>query len=190
MNVRAKAVVCVALSAVLLGGCDNMKHQENARAGDGSTFFADGAASRVPPAHTLAVGTSGPADPLSNGRIGGNWQVAFPVTVDRALLERGRERYAVFCADCHGDDGYGRGIVVLRGFPAPRSFHETGLRSEPPGRLFEAITHGSGAMYGFGDRIGPRDRWAIVAFVRALQRSQYATPADVPTRERERLEAQ
>ena len=179
----------LAACVLVLGACDNMQHQENSRAGDPSDFFADGASARVPPPHTVPRGAPEPGGPLAEGRVDGRWQYSIPVAVDRALLERGRDRYSIFCADCHGADGYGQGIVVLRGFPAPRSLHEPDERAESPGRVFDAITRGSGVMYGYGDRISPRDRWAIVAFVRALQRSQNATLADVPAGERERLGA-
>ncbi len=108
-----------------------------------------------------------------------------PVT--RALIERGGERYGIYCSECHGADGYGQGIVVRRGFPAPPSFHEPRDRGEPVGRLYEAIAQGYGIMYGFGDRITPRDRWAIVAYIRALQKTQDAALADVPAAERGRL---
>ncbi|HZZ19337.1 MAG TPA: hypothetical protein VFE25_08210, partial [Opitutaceae bacterium] len=104
MSTRAMAVVPLALAAAVLGGCDNMKHQQNARAGDGSAFFADGSSARMPPAHTLAHGALGPSDPIANGRADGTWQASIPVKVDRALMERGRVRYTAFCADCHGDD--------------------------------------------------------------------------------------
>ena len=170
-----------------LGACDNMQHQENTRAGSPNSFFSDGASARVPPAHTVPRGAAAPGDPIPGGRPAGVWQTSFPFAVDRPLVERGRDLYAAFCSDCHGADGYGRGIVVLRGFPAPPSFHDAEVRGDPVGKVFEAITHGSGVMFGFGDRIGPRDRWALVAFIRALQRSQNATLADVPAAERERL---
>jgi mono/diheme cytochrome c family protein len=179
----ARAMLVCAL--FVLGACDNMQHQENSRAGDPSAFFPDGASARVPPAHT--VPRRAPGNGAADGGRAGALQASIPVPVDLALVERGRDRYGIFCADCHGADGYGHGIVVLRGFPAPRSFHEPDVRAEPAGRVFEAISRGSGAMYGFGDRISPGDRWAIVAFVRALQRSQNATLADVPPGERERL---
>jgi mono/diheme cytochrome c family protein len=187
--VSARLNTLAILGAAMLchGGCDNMQHQQNSRAGDPSPFFADGSSARVPPPHTIPHGTSPSFDPRLGGDHGGAWQTSFPLTVDRALIERGRDRYAIFCADCHGADGYGRGIVVLRGFPAPRSFHDAEVRAKPAGEMFESISRGSGIMYGFGDRIAPQDRWALVAFIRALQRSQNATLADVPALERERL---
>ena len=107
----------------------------------------------------------------------------------RGLLERGRERFNAFCAPCHGEDGYGHGIVVRRGFPAPPSYQEPWLLKAPVGHFYEVITHGIGRMYPLADRIDPRDRWAIVAYLRALQRSQNATPDDLPAGERQQLSA-
>lgn len=86
-----------------------------------------------------------------------------------ALLERGRERYGIFCAMCHGADGRGDGTVVRRGFPRPPSYLEPRLRAAPPAYIYRVITDGYGVMYGYGDRVPPADRWAIAAYVRALQ---------------------
>jgi mono/diheme cytochrome c family protein len=177
----------ILFAAALLAGCDNMQHQENARAYDPSKFFADGASARMPPAHTVARGDTGPDDPLGNGRIRGAWVAAFPVPLTRAMVERGGERYAIFCGECHGADGYGKGIVVRRGFPQPPSFHDASERAQPVGSVFDAVSRGRGIMYGFADRITATDRWAIVAYVRALQKSQAATLDDVPADERAAL---
>jgi mono/diheme cytochrome c family protein len=88
---------------------------------------------------------------------------------------------------CHGADGYGRGIVVRRGFPAPPSYHDDRLRQTPDGHLFDVMTRGYGAMLPYADRLSPRDRWSIVAYIRALQRSQHASLADVPAEVRDAL---
>lgn len=113
--------------------------------------------------------------------------MVFPISLTRDFIVRGGERYGIFCADCHGPDGEGVGIIVARGFPQPASFQTMRVRRETVGELFEAITDGRGVMYGFADRIGPEDRWAIVAYVRAIQRSRNATLAEVPLKDRERL---
>lgn len=101
-----------------------------------------------------------------------------PVTM--ALLERGQERYRIFCTPCHSELGDGRGMVVQRGFPAPPSFHSTRLRSATPQYLYDVISTGRGVMYSFADRVQPQDRWAIVAYIRALQRSQDASASPRP----------
>jgi mono/diheme cytochrome c family protein len=110
-----------------------------------------------------------------------------PLAVTAALLTRGQDQYAVYCAVCHGDDGYGSGIVVRRGYPAPPSLHDARLRAALAGQLYQAIARGIGKMYPLADRIGVNDRWAIVAYVRALQLSQHAALADVPDSERAAL---
>lgn len=179
-----------AAAAVILFGlaaCDNMQHQENVRAFEPSVHFADGASARHPPAHAVARDDPGADDPIANGRPHGKWSVDFPIPLTREWVKRGRERFNIFCADCHGEDGYGQGIIVMRGFPRPASFHTDDLRTEPAGKLFDAVTRGYGTMYGFGDRIGPRDRWAIVAYVRALQKSQDARLSELSPAERREL---
>lgn len=184
-----RSFVFASLAFMALAGCDNMKHQENVRAFDPSTKFADGASARLPPLHTVARGVLAPDNPLTSGKEGGVWAVALPIPVTRELVMRGRERFEIFCADCHGEDGYGRGIVVMRGFPRPESFHDARLRGAPVGLLFGAVTRGHGIMYGFADRIGPSDRWGIVAYIRALQKSQNAAVAELSPDERAHLPA-
>jgi mono/diheme cytochrome c family protein len=100
--------------------------------------------------------------------------------VDAALLQRGRERYDIFCSPCHGLSGSGDGMIVRRGFPVPPSYHTARLRAESAQHFFDVISNGYGVMYSYAARIEPRDRWAIVAYVRALQQSQNVRLADVP----------
>jgi mono/diheme cytochrome c family protein len=106
-----------------------------------------------------------------------------------ALLERGRERFNIYCAPCHGRAGVGDGMVVQRGMPRPPSLHDERLRAAPDQHVFDVITRGYGVMYSYAMRVQPPDRWAIVAYIRALQLSQHATLADVPTADRDRLAA-
>lgn len=191
MKTRVRLVrwLPVLLAAAGLGGCDNMQHQDNVRPYEASSRFPDGASARTPPAGTVERGATAPDDPLATGLKDGVPLTQFPLPVTRALLRRGRERFDVFCATCHGKDGYGRDIVVRRGFPAPPSYHDDRLRAAPVGHFYAVITHGFGRMYPFADRIAPRDRWAIVAYIRALQRSQHATVADLSAAERRQLSA-
>jgi mono/diheme cytochrome c family protein len=105
-----------------------------------------------------------------------------PLTL--ALLQRGQERFRIYCTPCHSELGDGHGMIVRRGFPPPPSYHIDRLRSAPIQHFYDVITAGYGAMYPFADRIQPRDRWAIAAYIRALQTSQDATLANVPTAER------
>lgn len=106
-----------------------------------------------------------------------------PLTL--ALLERGQERYRIFCAACHSELGDGHGMIVQRGFQPPPSYHIQRLRDAPPVHFYDVITDGYGAMYSFAARVPPADRWAITAYIRALQRSQNATVADLPAGPRE-----
>jgi mono/diheme cytochrome c family protein len=176
-----------ALLASILAGCDNMKHQDSVRPLDASSHYADGASARHPPAHTVARGEMAPDDPVATGQKDGVPLSELPVPFTRPLLERGRQRFDIFCAPCHGADGYGQGIVVRRGFPAPPSYLEPWLLKAPAGHLYGVITGGIGRMYPLADRIEPRDRWAIVAYVRALQRSQRAAQGDLSAEERQAI---
>jgi hypothetical protein len=185
---RARAFAATLL-LIGLGGCDNMRHQENVRTFAPSNHFSDGASARHSPAHTVARGEPAPDDPVATGKKDGTLLTELPMPLNRALLDRGRERFNISCAPCHGEDGYGRGIVVLRGFPAPPAYSEPWLLKAPVGHIFDVISHGIGRMYPLADRVAPRDRWAIVAYVRALQRSQYATKSDVPADEFQKLSA-
>lgn len=109
-----------------------------------------------------------------------------PVTL--ALLQRGQERFRIYCTPCHSEIGDGRGMIVQRGFPPPPSYHIDRLREVPVQHFFDVITNGHGAMYSFSNRVQPADRWAIAAYIRALQRSQNATLADMPLDQRELLQ--
>jgi mono/diheme cytochrome c family protein len=110
--------------------------------------------------------------------------------VTMPLLERGRERFNIFCSPCHDRTGGGRGVIVQRGMPQPPSFHDARLRDADDQHFFDVISNGYGGMYGYGDRVRPRDRWAIVAYIRALQLSQHAALSDVPDEQKARLQGE
>lgn len=110
-----------------------------------------------------------------------------PPPVTMALLERGQQRFDIYCSPCHGRLGDGNGMIVQRGFPHPPSYHGERLRNAPNQHFYEVITHGYGAMYPYGDRVAPADRWAIVAYIRALQASAKASLSDVPDEKRSSL---
>jgi mono/diheme cytochrome c family protein len=152
-----------------------------------SAFFADGQSSRPIVAGTIAQGQL--LDPVyATGKSGDLLVDKVPIKVDLALLGRGQQRYNIYCSPCHSRSGDGRGMIVQRGFPPPPSFHEQRLLDAPAGHYFHVITNGYGAMYSYASRIPIDDRWAIVAYIRALQLSQHATPDDIPATERTRLE--
>jgi mono/diheme cytochrome c family protein len=108
--------------------------------------------------------------------------------VTLALIERGQERFRIFCTPCHSELGDGRGMIVQRGFPPPPSYHTDRLREVPVQHFYDVITNGYGAMNSIADRVQPEDRWAIAAYIRALQRSQHATIADVAADQRGALQ--
>lgn len=151
--------------------------------------FADGRGSRVPPAHTVARGQLREDEQFFTGKIGPQLAGNFPMPVTRQLLERGQERFNIYCAVCHGPTGDGNGMIVQRGFPQPPSLHEPRLRDAPPGHFVDVITNGYGVMYSYASRVAPEDRWAITAYIRALQLSQNAAPADADAADAKRLEA-
>jgi mono/diheme cytochrome c family protein len=110
-----------------------------------------------------------------------------PWTINKSVLARGRQQYDAICANCHGADGYGNGIIVQRGFPKPPSMHGTMLTNAPVGHFFDVITNGHGAMFPYASIIRVEDRWAISAYIRALQRSQHASEKDLPVDELAKL---
>lgn len=154
-----------------------------------SEFFPDDAASRVPPAHTVARGWL-QEDTVFYTGAGEDGKLAqgLPAPVTPELLKRGQERFGIFCAVCHGAAGEGDGMIVRRGFPAPESYHVDRLRNAPPGYFYYVITHGYGVMYSYASRVPAADRWAIAAYIKALQLSHHATLDDVPAAERAKLE--
>jgi len=149
-----------------------------------SDFFADGRSARNPVDGTVARGDLREDSYLYTGKIGGNpgEYMPFPVTPD--VLTRGQDRFNVYCTPCHGRVGDGNGFIPSRGLKRPPSYHIDRLRKAPVGYFFDVMTNGFGVMPDYSTQIAPRDRWAIVAYVRALQLSQNATSADVPAGQR------
>ena len=142
--------------------------------------FADGRGNRPLVEGTVARGWLNADEHLTTGKLGGVPVDEFPSPVTREVLERGRQRYNAFCTPCHGTTGMGNGMVVQRGFKAPPSFHDDRLRSSPAGHYFDVMTNGFGVMQDYRSQVTVADRWAIAAYIRALQLSQRATLADVP----------
>jgi mono/diheme cytochrome c family protein len=145
-------------------------------------------ASRPLVAHTVARGHLEADQAFYRGKIGTNLVTTFPITITRETLERGRERFEIYCAPCHGRTGAGNGMIVRRGYPAPPSYHIDRLRQAPAGHFFDVITQGYGVMYSYAQRVEPADRWAIAAYIRVLQQSQDARLPDVPPEQRAELE--
>jgi len=152
-----------------------------------SDFFADGQSARPRVEGTVARGHMRLDQAFYSGRSNGVLVDALPVPVTRDLLVKGRERFDIFCSPCHGRLGNGDGVVVERGFQSPPSYHIDRLRTVPVGYFFDIMTNGFGAMASYASRVPPADRWAIAAYIRALQLSQYAPLSDAPADARRRL---
>ena len=189
---RSRApLVLLALAALLLSACGrNMYDQPKAEAFEATPFFADGSVVRQLPEGTVSRGR-GDVDPAYfTGQGPDGTQLAeLPVELSADLLRRGQERYNIYCTPCHGYDGTGNGIVVQRGFPQPTSFQTQRLLDAPVGYYYGAITNGFGRMYSYAARVPVEDRWAISAYVKALQLSQNANAEDVPSDVLDELQA-
>jgi hypothetical protein len=159
---------------------DQPKYKPLAR----SDFFADHRTSRPLPEGTVARGWLEANTKLYEGRDGATMVSALPIPLTWQVLERGQDRYNIFCSPCHDRTGNGRGMVVRRGYQPPPSFHIDRLREAPVGHFFDVMTHGLGAMPDYASQIPVEDRWAIAAYVKALQLSQNAPVADVPADKR------
>jgi len=185
-----KPPLALALLALSLAGCRrDMADQARYKPLAPSEFYPDGAASRPLPAHTIARGHLNADSHFFGGRVKGELATEFPSPVTKEQLQRGQERFDIYCAPCHGRTGEGQGMIALRGFPPPPSFHQPRLREAPVGHFYEVITNGWGLMYPYAARVEPADRWAIIAYIRALQLSTNARLADADPAERARLEA-
>jgi mono/diheme cytochrome c family protein len=152
-----------------------------------NAFFEDGRASRPFVEGTVARGQLRLDDHFYTGKVNGEFVTTLPFAATKEVLARGQERYNIFCSPCHDRIGAGTGMIVQRGFRQPPSFHIDRLRQAQAGYFFDVMTNGFGTMYGYADRIQPKDRWAIVAYIRALQLSQNAALDDVPAEERRLL---
>ena len=173
---------------VLLAGCrQDMHDTPRYEPLEESDFFADGRSQRPPVANTVARGLLREDELLYTGRMNGQLANVFPMPVDAQVMLRGQDRYNVFCSPCHGRTGRGDGMVVRRGFRAPTSYDDARLRGAPVGYLYDVITNGFGAMSDYASQIPVADRWAIVAYIKALQLSQRASINEVPADKRAEL---
>lgn len=168
--------------AIALASCDvSMRSQAKNLPLSESDFFPDRRSARPLVAGTIPQSQITDNDPLITGKDNnGQLLATIPISVTLQVLQRGQQRFDIYCSPCHGFDGYGKGMIVQRGFSPPPSFHTDRLRQAPPGHIFDVITNGFGQMYSYSDRIDPADRWAIVAYIRALQFSQNVNPQNLP----------
>lgn len=167
-----------------------MTDQPRYEAYEGSSFFADGRSMRPPVEGAIARGALELTGVRGTGKQDGKFVAEIPIEVNKATVVRGQERFNIYCAPCHDQTGSGRGMIVLRGYPPPPSFHTQALRQAPAGQLFDVITNGYRQMPDYAAQVPVDDRWAIVSYIRALQLSQNATLEDVPAAERAKLEAE
>jgi len=190
MKISASVLIGAALFAMALTGCDeairqDMANQPKNRPESPSDFFADGRSVRPLIANTVARGS------IDNDVYNVPKDFAgFPpaVKVNEKLLQRGEDRYRIFCTPCHGLQGNGEGMIAARGMKHPPSYHIDRLRQAPNGYFYDVMTNGFGAMYSYSERITPADRWAIIAYIRALQLSRHAKAADLPADRRQQLD--
>ena len=153
-----------------------------------SAFFGDERSARPLVAGTVARGELRGDALLYTGKENGQDTTVFPFTIDQNVMARGQQRFDIYCSPCHGRTGQGDGMVVRRGYRRPPSYFDERLRNAPVGHFFDVMTNGFGAMPDYAAQIKVEDRWAIVAYIRALQLSEHATLADVPAADRSRLE--
>jgi hypothetical protein len=185
---RARGIACLGAIGMLLAGCRlDMHVQPKYLPYEPTTFFDDGRSERPVVPGTVARGHLRLDELLYSGRENSAVADKFPFPITRADLERGRERYNIYCTPCHDYNGGGHGMIVQRGFPPPPSFHIDRLRVVPAGHFFDVITHGFGSMYSYATRVEPEDRWRIAAYIRALQLSHHATIQDAPSAMRRKL---
>ena len=179
-------VIFVSACVALVSGCrQDMADQPKAKPLSPTAFFEDGRSERPVVENTVAHGSI-TDDELFLPKDSN----AFPLPVTRDLLEHGQDRYRIFCTPCHGLQGDGNGMIAMRGMKHPPTYHQDRLRQVPNGYLFDVVTNGFGAMLGYSAQIPPRDRWAIIAYVRALQLSRNAPVSALPAELRDKLNAE
>ena len=184
------SLLAIAALCVGIAGCgenpstlrQDMANQPRQNPLSPAPIFADGRSERPIVENTVAHGSL-----QDDALLVPKDSNAFPLPLTAELLQRGQQRYTIFCTPCHGIQGDGMGMVAMRGMKHPPSYHQDRLRNEPTGYIYDVITNGFGAMYGYSAQIPPRDRWAIVAYLRALQLSRNAQVPDLPAELREKL---
>ena len=185
----ATRAIAIAATCLFLAACrQDMHDAPSYRPLKATEFFADGQSARLPVVNTVSRGQLREDDHLNTGKVNGQLVHEFPMPVTAAVMARGRERYTVFCSPCHAATGNGLGMIVQRGFRQPPSYHEERLRNAPVGYFFDVMTNGFGAMQDYASQVPVADRWAIAAYIRALQLSQQATIDDVPADRRSELD--
>ena len=194
MTIASRRPVALFGAVLLLigtAGCElrqAMYDQEKYEPLEASAFFADGMSFRSQVDGTVAQGQLRLDEHFYQGKIQGQLAATLPMAVDRQLLERGRERFNIFCSPCHDKTGSGNGMIVQRGLKQPPSYHQERLREVPVGHFFDVMTNGFGVMYSYASRIPVADRWAIVAYIKVLQLSQNLEFDQLPAEDQRQLQ--
>lgn len=194
-TLRIVGTSAVALAALTLSGCTrdwksapvSMWNESRYKPYEATSFFADQSTSRPTVQGTVARGQLRTDEQFFNGTQNGKLTTQLPFPATKAVLERGQNRFNIYCQPCHGEQGAGNGMIVQRGFSKPPDYTEPRLINAPVGHFYDVITNGYGSMYSYASRVPPRDRWAIAAYIRVLQRSRTATVNDVPANQRAAL---
>lgn len=184
-------MLCCLAVLFLFAGCrQDMQDQPRYEPLEKSDFYADERSSRPLVEDTVARGHLDDDTAYYDGKdANGKAVTSFPLEVNEPLIRRGQERFNIYCSPCHDYNGTGNGMVTRRGFRHPPSFHMDRLRKEPVGYLYDVITHGFGAMPDYAMQLNAQDRWAVIAYIRALQYSKNASVSDVPESDRPKLDA-
>ena len=183
-----RRAAAVAVAAAALSACrQDMHNSPKAIPLRESVFFKNGSSARPLVEGTVARGTLQDDVTFFTGKNGAAEVDALPFALTADVLDRGEQRYNIYCTPCHGPTGRADGMVVRRGYRQPPSFHLDRLRQAPLGHFYDVMTNGFGAMPDYRGQIAPRDRWAIAAYIRALQLSQHASVTDIPQADRDKL---
>ena len=190
MKNLVRPFLSVALWALgFLAACrPDMANQPRTKPLSPSDFFPNGTSARQLPANTVAHDQSREDSAFYTGLTNGFYITQLPIKLTEQVLSRGRQRFDAMCSECHDRTGSGNGMIVQRGFPQPPSFHVDRLRNAPIGHFYDVITNGYGVMSSYATRVDPEDRWAIAAYIRALQLSHNAKESDVDPGDRSKLE--
>lgn len=190
VEIRVAFALFALLSSLFLSfGCrQDMHNQPKYKSLAYSDFFGDSRSARPLIDDTVARGHLNDDEHLYTGKVNGQMVDTFPFPITKEVLDRGQQRFNIYCTPCHDRTGKGEGMVVRRGFKPPPTFHQDRLRQASVGYLFDVVTNGFGAMAGYADQVPAKDRWAIIAYLRALQLSQNARIEDVPEQERNKLQ--
>jgi hypothetical protein len=190
LKLLEKLMMLTSVAIFAIAGCrQQMADQPHQRPLEPSNFFDDGMASRP-----VEPGTVARAGKEQNGlrfhsKVDGKLVDTFPFEVTMEVLARGQERYEIFCSPCHDRLGTGQGMIVRRGFTPARSFHDPRLRDAPAGHFFEVMTQGFGQMPSYANQLSEQDRWAVIAYIRALQFSRNVRLDQLPPEDRAKMKA-